>query len=1137
MPQGNRPSSAQGYKQAEPHANLEERILAHLRQHPAKKAKELAADLDVDKKLINSALYGSLKSRLVQDREYRWSLLESVESESPDAGGEEVQPATPVHRLCRYYLDCIGEGDNDGVSVYATSFNEVDYAFLPGSPSDLGSGDATGLPSEVRRLLAACTGPKSQLAMRIGYPTVYVRRKSKKGSTFGMIQPLLVWTVDPAMFRAGGLPAVLNDPPSVNIEAMASLCGELKNTAMESVLELQRHLGLDQISQEPPELDEIALRLRTSRSEWPWVEWDGEEDGGNERFDALANVAIIDRFVLVTTERSPYTRGLETELSDVARMKEALTEPTALRSWVTGALATQEDGSNPGPILEVLPLNSEQRHAVERAMTRPLTVITGPPGTGKSQVVSAILVNAARSGMRVLFASKNNKAVDVVDERVNGLGPRPFLLRLGASEYLERLKEYITRMLAVSATLEDRREYEESRQALEEIRRNLEELDREREGLIELRNHVDQLEQDAEAFREQLGPELFARSREIKVDRFAALADESSTAFDALDQNRAGILARVTWRWSRPGRLESAKRSAEVLRETCPDVEVELPGADPDERNWPSWVQALADLREQIDAIRIAGDYLRSLAQLSASRSLEAILDVEIKKQDALEEVSARLWDAWLRIQPAELSAEARRLLAEYVSVLQLLVAGQGEEGQASTQVWGRYYKASQEVVSVLSCWAVTSLSAKGRIPLEPGIFDLLVIDEASQCDIASAIPLLFRAKRVVIIGDPNQLKHISSLGRARDQQLLEKHDLVGSNLNWSYSVNSLFDLASGLCKGEDLVMLRDHHRSHPHIIGFSNDEFYEGRLRVATRLSALRTLDPAGPVVRWIQVRGNCVRPAGGGLRNEAEAARVVAEVRRILVEQKYKGSIGVIAPFRDQVNIIRDLISQDSQISERLDSSDLLVETVHRFQGDERDLMIFSPTISSGPIDHAAGFLRSTANLFNVAITRARAALVVVGDAEAARSAGVGHLDRFAKYVSGLDHAPGKGAQTATDLGPEYPPVSNPHQVSDWERVLYRALYRSGLRPIPQYTEEKYILDLALIDGERRLDIEVDGERYHRAWDGELCRRDRLRDLRLVELGWDVQRFWVYQVRDDLEACVRRVSEWKTSAGRLLR
>ncbi len=101
-------------------------------------------------------------------------------------------------------------------------------------------------------------------------------------------------------------------------------------------------------------------------------------------------------------------------------------------------------------------------------------------------------------------------------------------------------------------------------------------------------------------------------------------------------------------------------------------------------------------------------------------------------------------------------------------------------------------------------------------------------------------------------------------------------------------------------------------------------------------------------------------------------------------------------------------------------------------------------------------------------------------------------------------------------------------------WWRIrsFYRALYRAGLRPVPQYEEAPYSLDFALFAGERKLDIEVDGEYYHRNWDGELCRRDQIRSQRLSDLGWDIMRFWVYEVRDDLDGSVRRAQAW-TAAG----
>ena len=118
------------------------------------------------------------------------------------------------------------------------------------------------------------------------------------------------------------------------------------------------------------------------------------------------------------------------------------------------------------------------------------------------------------------------------------------------------------------------------------------------------------------------------------------------------------------------------------------------------------------------------------------------------------------------------------------------------------------------------------------------------------------------------------------------------------------------------------------------------------------------------------------------------------------------------------------------------------------------------------------------------------------------------------------------------APEAGPDYPRVAHPEHVSEWEKVFYRAMYGAGLRPVPQYAEAPYTLDFALFRGERKLDIEVDGENYHRNWDGELCRRDQIRSRRLSDSGWEIMRFWVYEIRDDPEGSVRRVKAWMEAA-----
>ncbi len=331
-------------------------------------------------------------------------------------------------------------------------------------------------------------------------------------------------------------------------------------------------------------------------------------------------------------------------------------------------------------------------------------------------------------------------------------------------------------------------------------------------------------------------------------------------------------------------------------------------------------------------------------------------------------------------------------------------------------------------------------------------------------------------------------------------------------------------------------MVLRDHHRSHADIISFSNSFFYGGRLRVATDYRRLRR--PDGPAIQWVNVAGNAVRPPTGGAVNQTEAAAVVEELRRIAIAQRFSGEMGVVTPFRAQANLIEELVARDDALAPVLATRNFICETAHKFQGDERDLIVFSPVVSRGIPVGATGFLKSQGNIFNVGITRARGALIIVGDAAACASSEVEYLSAFARFVA--DHgrpAPQPIAAPAPDgTNRDYPAVAHPERVSGWEKVLYAALVDAGLRPIPQFDVDQYDLDLALIrPNGRRLDIEIDGERYHRDWDGELVRRDQLRNLRLIEMGWDVLRLWVYEVRDSLPACVARVAASAESADAL--
>jgi len=97
-------------------------------------------------------------------------------------------------------------------------------------------------------------------------------------------------------------------------------------------------------------------------------------------------------------------------------------------------------------------------------------------------------------------------------------------------------------------------------------------------------------------------------------------------------------------------------------------------------------------------------------------------------------------------------------------------------------------------------------------------------------------------------------------------------------------------------------------------------------------------------------------------------------------------------------------------------------------------------------------------------------------------------------------------------------------------WEPILEKCLLKAGLPVIPQYSLGPFWLDFALIDGDRKLNIEVDGEQFHKNESGMRCQEDIDRNIYVKAQGWTVIRFWVYQLRDDMGSCVNQIEQWWT-------
>lgn len=1109
--------------------SLEDKIIEVLSEGKPLKGREIASilaarhGLNVDKSEVNSTLYRNLRGKAEQNKNYQWTLkknLNSVDKQATQVNNAE----TALSKLAYYYLECVSKDMDAGISVYASSRYNLDYSQVSAFPID-----QAPIQKIQNHLINKVKDDKNGYVFKLGYPMLIRSFTAKSGISYLMAEPLFIFTMDTEAGLRSGEVKLTDDDPVLNPKALETITGiKSSSELLLEIVELYDELGFNNDPEDKPSIDEMFQRLEQIRGDWKWNDRIDVTNLKKEAIASLVQPGLYNAGAVFVGEKSKYTVGLEKDLKDLSKIPETTYKDSALGGWINDSVGPTTISEK--VLIEPIPLNEEQREAILKGLSSELTVVTGPPGTGKSQVVASLIVNAVYQGQTVLFSSKNNKAVDVVSDRVNALTNRQVMLRLG-SKFQATLSEYLTSLLSARPSGDDEAKYNEAKEIHDRLLQQIESIKQQQEKVIRLRNEVDKLESGVEGLREELGAEFFAACESLKLetlDSLEPLIAASKLKLEKADKAKQSIFIKLFWNYLSKERFKNFKEYASSLIGQTSFLEVPAPLTPVDDSTIYIYEKFLADLALRNNKAKEVKKYFAGLAQLNKT---EDLFRLSLKEKEATDQVvsnSLDLWNYWLQLLPNRMTQNDRRIIGDYVAVLNLIIAAQENNQQPDRGVWSKYYSFLPKIAHILSCWAVTSLSARGRVPLEAGFFDLVIIDEASQCDIASALPLLYRAKRAVIIGDDKQLTHISGISERQDIHLLEKYALGDQFMGWSYASTSLFRLAASRCKPENIVVLRDHHRSHADIINYSNKFFYENTLRVATKYENLKTI-PKEPAVRWLDVKGKCMRPETGSMYNDQEAEQVIKELSR-LVGNGYKGTIGVVTPFRAQYLRIQDKINQNKDLADRLMLRDFLCDTVHKFQGDERDVMLFSSVVSTDVTEGAVSFLKRTGNLFNVAITRARAALIVVGDNQASYNSGIAHYKGFVEYINQLQsHEAFSTENIGTDHGPRYPRITARVMVSDWEKYLYEALYRAGIPTTPQYQVGQYWLDLALFAGERKLNIEVDGEKYHRNWDGELMKRDQLRNKRLIELGWDVQRFWVYQVRDNMKQCIETIKAWK--------
>lgn len=490
-----------------------------LSRKPGLKAQQIADELGLDKSQVVTTLATLPRGEIMQDNTYRWW-----------PATRNVQPAsitTPLHgllaSLCRYYLECLSRESGPAVSIPAAS-EGVEYAALNELPFAQ-QREPSATDRTVRRIVQKARRERGQLALYVGY-AIRIRHVYAGNEQEARIEPVLLYPVEEFPGERAGDVLPATSAPLFNLEVLKSLPSADSGNVMDEAIHLSEELGLAE--DDLPPWDEIILRLQRCRPEWDWREdLNPYSLSRGAPLAALTQPGIYNRAVLFAGTRSPFTYGLEIELRKLSQLDDEAVRDTALGHWLRGDNIETPQAED-RPIVEVVLLNTGQRQAVIQGLTAPLTVVTGPPGTGKSQVVVSLLANLAWLGGSALFSSKNNHAVDVVESRVNALGPYPLLLRLGKEEHQTRIAQHLTAALAAASGADDLAGYEWLAEAYEQDRARFAAVQHEIASVVSLHNEVDALERAAEPARSAFGPERFAAMRLLDVDsiraRFEAFA-------------------------------------------------------------------------------------------------------------------------------------------------------------------------------------------------------------------------------------------------------------------------------------------------------------------------------------------------------------------------------------------------------------------------------------------------------------------------------------------------------------------------------------------------------------------------------------------------------------------------------------
>ncbi len=613
------------------------------------------------------------------------------------------------------------------------------------------------------------------------------------------------------------------------------------------------------------------------------------------------------------------TVGLKTEEGNniLARSYESISEISedcVLSILLNGSL-TQHNINSVNSDFFPFGFNLSQKNAVNTAFTNNLSVIEGPPGTGKTQTILNIIANAVINGQSVAVVSSNNSATKNVYEKLEKNGIEFIAALLGNSQ---NKKEFIDSQKEIpdlsNFNLSDAQNTDIKEKA-ENLVIDLSENLNKKNELASLKILIENIKTEFEHFKNTYKTKR-EKSVAFRKDITAEKILELWLSLEAFGQrrNKINFFRRFIYRLKYG--IKDKSFYANSLEEMIFICQLKY---------YPIKINELEKKAEVLEL---------SLVNFSFDSKMKAYSEMS------------------MLLLKAELSKRYNNQKREPYTISELR--------------WR-----SNEFIKDYPVIMSTTYSLRQSLS-EKISYDYVIIDEASQVDLATGALALSCAKRAVIVGDIKQLPNVV------DTDMQIKTDMVFNSYNlkkpYSYSNHSLLSSILELLTTVPKTLLKEHYRCHPKIIEFCNKKFYDNQLIIHTEYK-----DKRQPLIVYKTAQGNHERDR----MNQRQIDIILHEI--IPNEKLENVDLGIVTPYRNQTTALQKTFYGTS----------IKADTVDKFQGRENAVIILST------VDNEISDFTDNPNRLNVAVSRAIEQLIlVVNGNESETDNNISDLIKYIEY-----------------------------------------------------------------------------------------------------------------------------------------